>query len=271
MTRGFLYVSFGCKYVAEARLSAASVRASNPDARICMITDLALEPDNLFDIVLPITSPLGLEKYAPKDSGAYYRKIAQIGRTPFDRTIYLDSDTFVTGSLSEMFDLLEHYDILIAPDSSAEANFGFEQTEAPFATVPKAFGVFNTGVLAYRQSGPTMQMLQAWEKNHDSYARQHTTNDQPAFRLSLYESTVRYHVLPVTYNWLSWLPCFLPGGGRVMVMHGRNPWLFKWAGHFTTALPTVVGIPSLRLLAVVTAARTLYWLHRKGWLARPKF
>ncbi len=43
----------------------------------------------------------------------------------------------------------------------------------------------------------------------------------------LFQSQVRYHVLPVTYNWFSWIPYFIPSGGRVMVMHGRNPWLFK--------------------------------------------
>ncbi len=270
MTRGFLYTAFGAKYVEEARVSARSVKRADPTAKICVVTDQAMQPDAEFDVVLPITSASSNETYAALDSGAYYRKIEQFARSPFERTVYLDSDTFVTNPLTDLFELLEHYDLLVTPDGNAEVNYAFEQKEAPFTTIPKAFGAFNTGVFAFRKSEAALSFLQSWQQNHKTHVRKHTTNDQPAFRLSLYQSNVRYHVLPVTYNWFSWIPYFIPSGGRVMVMHGRNPWLFKWAREFDAPTATIVGRTSWKHQSMVLAARVLHWLSRKGILSRPK-
>ncbi len=268
-SRGFLYTAFGAKYVAEARISARSVKRADPDAKICVVTDQAMQPDAEFDIVLPITAAATNETYAALDSGAYYRKIEQFARSPFDRTIYLDSDTYVTAPLTEVFDLLERYDLLVTPDGNAEVNYRFEQTEAPFTSIPKAFGAFNTGVFAFRKSDAALGFLRRWQQNHEAHVRQHTTNDQPGFRLSLYQSDVRYHVLPVTYNWFAWIPYFIPSGGRVMVMHGRNPWLFRWAKHFDAPTATIVGRTSWKHQWMVRVARVLHWLSRRGLISKP--
>lgn len=269
-TCGFLYTAFGAKYVAEARISARSVKKADPSARICVVTDQTLQPDRDFDIVLPITPPSDNETYAKLDSGAYYRKIGQFARSPFDRTVYLDSDTYVTAALTELFDLLERYDLLVTPDGNAEVNYRFEQTEAPFTSIPKAFGAFNTGVFAFRKSEAATRFLHCWQENHETHVRQHTTNDQPGFRLALYETDARYHVLPVVFNWFSWIPYFIPSGGRVMVMHGRNPWLFKWARDFDAPTATIVGATRGRLQWRLRLARLLHWLSRRGLIPPPK-
>ncbi|MGV3658727.1 MAG: putative nucleotide-diphospho-sugar transferase [Prosthecobacter sp.] len=270
MSRGFLYTAFGSRYLAEARVSAKSVKKADPGAKICVVTDQTLEPDAEFDIVLPITPPGEVETYAPLDTGAYYRKIPQYARSPFDRTVYLDSDTYVTAPLTDLFDLLERYDMLVTHDGSAEVNYAFEQTHPPFVQIPKAFGAFNTGVIAFRKTPATQQFFQRWQQNYEEHVRPHTTNDQPAFRLSLFQSDLRYHVLPGTYNWFSWVRNIIPSGGRVVVMHGRNHWLFKWAGQFNAETTTLVGFPSLKLLVLTNVARVLHKLANKGIVSRPK-
>ncbi len=270
MTRGFLYTAFGAKYVEEARVSARSVKRADASAKICLVTDKALEPDAEFDIVMPITKASSNENYAKLDSGAYYRKIEQFVRSPFERTIYLDSDTFVTAPLGGLFDLLERYDLLVTLDGNAEVNYRFEQTEAPFTSIPKEFGAFNAGVIAFRKNETTDSFFKLWHQNYKEHVQRHTVNDQPAFRLSLYQSNARYHVLPVTYNWFCWIPNFIPSGGRVVVMHGRNPWLFKWAHKFDAPTATIVGSTSWKHQFISIAARVLHWLSRKGVISRPE-
>ncbi len=271
MTSGFLYTAFGAKYAAEARVSARSLKAADPAAKTCLITDQEMAPDAEFDIVLPITSASGREAFAALDSGAYYRKIEQFARSPFDRTVYLDSDTFVCGPLGGLFDLLDRYDLLVTLDGNAEANYRFEQTEAPFTSIPKEFGCLNTGVLAFRKSEAAGRFFTRWSENHRQHVERHTVNDQPAFRLALWESDLRYHVLPVTFNWFSWIPYFIPSGGRVMVMHGRNPWLFRWARHLDAKTATIVGRVSWKHQLIFHAARVLHWLSRRGIISPPKF
>lgn len=271
VTRGFLYTAFGAKYVAEARVSARSVKAADAAAKICIVTDQAMEPDAEFDIVMPITAAGGSETFAKLDSGAYYRKIEQFARSPFERTVYLDSDTFVTGPLGGLFDLLDRYDLLVTLDGNAEVNYRFEQTEAPFTSIPKEFGCLNTGVLGFRKNVVTEKFFARWSENHERHVRQHTVNDQPGFRLALWESgDVRYHVLPVTFNWFSWIPYFIPSGGRVMVMHGRNPWLFRLAHLLDAKTATIVGPVSWKHQLIVRAARVLHWFTRKGIISAPK-
>lgn len=36
--------------------------------------------------------------------------------SPFEHTIFLDTDTFVCGDFSELFDLLDHFDIAMSHD-----------------------------------------------------------------------------------------------------------------------------------------------------------
>jgi len=269
MSKGFLYTAFGAKYMAEARISARSVKRVDPAAKICMVTDQELKPDAEFDLVLPMTPPDAVENFAALDSGAYYRKIPQFLRSPFERTVYLDSDTFVTAPLDGLFDLLERYDLLVAPDGNAEVNYRFEQTEAPFTSIPKAFGAFNAGVLAFRKNELTDRFFKLWQEGYETHVRRHTVNDQPALRLALYQSDARYHVLPVIYNWISWIPYFIPSGGRVMVMHGRNPWLFHWAKHLDAKTATIVGPVSVKHQFIFYAAKMLHWLSRKGIIRKP--
>ena len=159
---------------------------------------------------------------------------------------------------------------LVTPDGNAEVNYAFEQQKEPFSSIPPAFGAFNTGVFAFRKSPASLEFLRLWQQNHETHVRQHTTNDQPAFRLSLFQSQVRYHVLPVTYNWFSWIPYFIPSGGRVMVMHGRNPWLFKRAREFDAPTATIVGSISWRHQWMLWSAKVLHWLSRRGIISRPE-
>jgi hypothetical protein len=270
MTRGFLYTAFGERYLQEARISARSVKRHHPDTLVCLVTDLHLEPDGEFDVIQPITPASDSEIFAPLDTGAYYRKIEQFGRSPFDLTVYLDSDTFVTAPLDGLFDLLLRFDLLVTLDGNAEVNYAFEQTDEPFTRIPKAFGCFNAGVLAYRKSPQTLDFFQQWSRNYQQHVQRHTVNDQPAFRLTLFESSLRYHILPVTFNWFSWIPYFIPSGGRIMIMHGRNPWLFQWASHLDAPTATVVGRSPLKHRAIVFAARVLHWLSRRRLLPKPR-
>ena len=270
-SRGFLYTAFGAAYVEEARVSARSVRQVNPEAKICIVTDEPVIAGEEFDMVLPITPPGEVETFARLDSGAYYRKIDQFARSPFDRTIYLDSDTYVTGSLAGLFDLLDRYEMLVTHDGNAEANYRFEQTETPFTSIPKEFGCINTGVLAYRNGGRAQAFFTRWKENHVLHVQHRTVNDQPAMRLTLFESDLRYHILPITYNWFSWIPCFIPSGGKVVVIHGRNRWLFKWAAGLEARTASVFGPMSWRHLRLYYAAKILNWLSRKGIIGKPRF
>jgi hypothetical protein len=114
MQKGILYVATGARYVEEARSSARSVRACNPGLPICLVTDQSIEPDADFDIVrdvheTPSGTAAGPENYLALDRVAYYRKILPLVGSPFEKTLFLDTDTWVGDSLEDLFTLLDSF------------------------------------------------------------------------------------------------------------------------------------------------------------------
>lgn len=243
-SQGILYIATGAPYLEEARKSARSVRRHHADIQIAIATDQDVGPDADFDVVLPVCNqsiPNQEDRYLTLDRVAYYRKIRPLLDSPFEKTLFLDSDTYVAAPLEELFVLLDQFDLLVTP-AHVIRDYEFEEDAAPFSQIPAAFGYFNTGLVAFRRNAAGTAFLQQWMENYTNHTAQHTVNDQPAFRLTLYQGVASFHVLPAHYNIISWVPFIVPAGGHIVMLHGRNPWLQKWVARFSgTATPTLVG------------------------------
>jgi hypothetical protein len=181
MADGILYVALGERYVEAAVESARSVRAVMPDVRITIATG-APAPDG-FDETIPLSEPDG-----------YRAKILGMLASPFDRTLFLDVDTYVAADVSELFSLLDAFDI-------AAAHAPVRAT-LPLDGVPDSFPELNTGVLAFRRQGSVERLLLAWL---DEYGRllhlKPPSKDQLSFRRVMYSATdVRLAVLPPEFN-----------------------------------------------------------------------
>lgn len=204
MDAGFVYVATGSGYLEEARRSAESLRRCNPGFPVCLVTDEPLsgagEP---FDLVVHC-------------AGARHKPIDKLFAfdCPFERAVFLDSDTRVFGDLSPLFSLLERFDLALHQD----VNRGWHY-EMP--DVPVAFTEFNTGVIAFRRSEATAAFFADWRKNYEDLNRVHgIVNDQPAFRKTLYHSSLRIAPLPSEFHFLGNFPNYL--SWKVRVIHGRG-------------------------------------------------
>src|ERR1700761_2704968 len=129
---GIVYSCSGGPYVAEALRSARSSIRHNALPHVLFASvDVAPEPGLQVARFLPSPNP-------------YVDKIANMRRSPFQRTIYLDTDTFVVDQIVDVLALLDRYDIVAA---HAPGYRGLADPE-----VPRAFYELNTGVLAWRAS-----------------------------------------------------------------------------------------------------------------------
>ena len=162
---GVLYIATGASYLEEARRSAQSVKKHSPTLSIGVVTDQSIQPDADFDIVLDVSANTVLEehqeRYLTQDKVPYYRKILPLFQSPFQKTIFLDSDTFVAAPLDELFTLLDHFDLLVTPAHIVH-DYRFEREEPPFSQIPAAFGYFNTGLIAFRKSPASDAVLHRW-------------------------------------------------------------------------------------------------------------
>jgi hypothetical protein len=204
MKPGFVYVATGMAYLPEAFRSAESLRRHHPDAPICLITDHPPEDRGPFT---EIREPEGAVRHTPIDKVLAYE-------APYDRVIFLDTDTFVLGDLSPVFRMLERFDLALLQDLNRGWNY-----ELP--DVPVSFSEFNTGVVAFRKSAAMADFFAAWSREYDEMRNEYGfVTDQPSFRRTLFHSDLRVAPLPSEFHFLGDMPnCTL---WNVRLIHGRG-------------------------------------------------
>lgn len=212
---GFIYVATGSKYVEEAIQSAMSVRSCMPGFSICLFTDLDLKESKplVFDLVKKI--PDGKSYYSVRD------KIWPLAESPFDRSIFLDTDTSMVRSVNEIFDSLKRYDVMVAHDP----NRAWYPSKCP-----DCIQEINTGLIAFQKNERTSNLFMRWGEIYSQQIEgtfQEGVNvlpphDQPAFKEALYEVKLDSYILTPEYNVRTIFPMYIGKGLAPAILHGRN-------------------------------------------------
>jgi hypothetical protein len=211
---GIVYSVSGAGYLAEALLSARSSLRFNRIPHI-VFSDLEYAPPS------PDGDLLSIRPYAPSGD-PFADKIANLAASPFQRSVFLDSDTYVTGDLTRLLDLLERFDMAaaLAP--------GYRGREDP--EVPASFYEFNVGVLVWRDRDATRGFFADWLETYAQLTRErpfptieerYGGYEQPAFRRCAWRGEVRVCTLGPEYNYRPRRPGSVVE--RVHVIHGRYP------------------------------------------------
>jgi len=206
MKSGVLYIASESEYLVEAVQSMESLRKVMPNTPIALIADVEEKPPYV-DHLLDLNS-------IPSE---YSDKVFNIQRTPFEKTIYLDTDTTVNNDISEIFDLLDNYEIAVAHNDNRTFMPG---REYPVTNIPDCFPEYNTGVIGFNQRS-TDELFNRWREIYSNYTDEDYYLDQPAFRKALFETDIYTATLPTEFN------CRFHYGGyvaeEIRVFHGRHP------------------------------------------------
>lgn len=209
MSEGVIYIATGNDLLAEAKRSVQILRRSHPDVSVTLFSDATDCPTG-FDDHVRIRDP----RYGFGD------KVTYMAESPYEKTVFLDSDIYVNDSFHELFSLLDQFDMAAVPDAHQQPvlydpNF---DSSAPdlYTDHREHFLEFNTGVVAYRDSDAMNECFEAWKRLYDPDSQ---WSDQPSFRTAVYESDVRFCTLSHRYN-------FIPGlrnrvSGTVKIFHNR--------------------------------------------------
>jgi len=199
MSAGVMYIASGEEYVSEAITSAESVRKHMPDVDIALVTDDDIR-STAFDDILDLNDAypsFGISTIKPNLS-------------PYDRTLFLDSDTYVTEPVDDLFGILDDH------------HMAFTQSPGRLSVkgLPDPWVEFNTGVIAYRSSSETDAFFSRWQDLHEESLDAGVERNQPSFARTVYESDIDYFVLPREYN------CRIPRFGYLAhdakIVHGRH-------------------------------------------------
>lgn len=247
LERGAIYLAVGQEYLEEARISARSVKRFMPELKTVLFTDTMPLDQDVFDEIIQ------LETVHPRP---HLNKLTCLMESPFTQTAFLDTDTFVCGDFSELFDLLDHFDIAMSHDRRYYDWFP-ENT-----SVPDAFREFNQGVIVFKQSAKlhrTFAQAFLWAERIYSGTERKPT-DQPPLRIALYLSDIRIATLTHEYNCR--YHSFGCLNGSVKILHGRIP------GHLFTEsnLSCIAARMNERTIPRVFVGGEIYALEQRSFL-----
>jgi hypothetical protein len=256
-TRGVVYLAMGERFVAEAAVSAASARF-HLGLPITVFTDCpsSARAAGCFDEVVE------LSRSGPRP---HRDKIVAMRRSPYERTLFLDTDTFVGAALDDCWDLLEHFDLAVAGDR------GYVDQFPPGTGVPASFKEPNLGVVFYRRCPAITQMLDGALVLYDDLAAPGGGRDevsfraQPPVRLALYRSALRFTSLCDEDN------CRFANYGKlngtVRVLHGR----LRRAAHDAATLQRVLDRLNTTTVPRVFVAGRVWALWPRRWRFRHEY
>ncbi len=178
--KGFIFATTGAGYTALATQSATRLKAHAPDIPIDLFTDQA-------GVSGPFQQVHQIERW-------FRPKFEALMRTRFARAVYLDADTWVVADPSDIFDVLERFDLAMAHDPYRAV----EHTMTPWRTqLPAAFPQLNSGVIGQRKSPATDAL---WAALIAAIKADDLPRDQGVLRELLFQSDLRIATLPEEYN-----------------------------------------------------------------------
>jgi len=198
--KGVLYIATGKNFIDEALRSAENTRQKT-DLPISLVTDSPTDAD-VFDQVIIDDDP----------THSFYDKIRNIGKSPYEKTIFLDTDTYLLKDISDVFDVLERKDIATTIDPN-EWELRFEPDHA-FESIPEEYPLFQTGVICFRFTDQTRELIDKW---HDLHNNKKMRSDQSSFRAAMYDTEIQHVALSDLYNCLIGWPMQVTG--QVKVIH----------------------------------------------------
>ncbi|MBP0000451.1 MAG: hypothetical protein J7641_15870 [Cyanobacteria bacterium SID2] len=229
-SQGYLYVATGEKYVREAALSANSLKTVDPNANITLVTDCSTDKMPFDRVEIEALAgrkswneeaEAGEQAYGKNwESALQYKVKHMYAPSPYEKTLFLDTDTYIYGSCHELFELLDYFDICI---SIAPGERAFPHIDGKPL---RAYIPYNTGVVAYRKSEKVQQFFEAWDRIYESKFTntdrlRKGESDQTAFMEAWLEVDVKIYVIPHSM-WNARLPFFMLLNDSVRIVHGRH-------------------------------------------------
>ncbi len=176
-------------------MSARSAKEQMPDIPITLYSDVESTVNGAaacFDNVIPISRVY----HSCRD------KIEPLIDSPYARTLFLDTDTYLCDQVYDVFDMLDRFDIALA---QAPDRYQYDLPD-----LPACFTELNSGVIAFRKVDVVKELLKDWDATFNRMLARDpgSHRDQHSLRDALYRSSARFLVLPPEYNFRTICPNF---------------------------------------------------------------
>ncbi|MDA1087071.1 MAG: hypothetical protein O2901_08660 [Verrucomicrobia bacterium] len=232
---GVLYLAQGEGYLQQAIVSVRSLRQQMPGIAVTLHTNDVARARR--------ECPPDVDIRQSKEFWTREEKIDVFLDSPFEKTVFLDTDTYVCADLSDLFVLLDRFEMAVA---HAPGRDRYGET-----TCPPCFPEMNSGVVAYRKTPGVCAVLERWRELYGEWMqRDHKPpGDQPPLRQAVYESGIQFCVLPPEYNFRAIVPAFAGEGMQVKIVHSHHSDLEQLAQWLNASREARVFLPGLPFFA----------------------
>jgi hypothetical protein len=208
-TQGVIYYATGTKYVEQMLVSAESLK-QHTDLPVTVYSDEQIHSQYIDNVV--VITP---------GEHPFYDRINYFKQTPYDKTLYLDTDTYIAGDVSPIFEMLDRFDVVAAFNESRDTAAPHTKFDTVDLDVPPSFPEYQCGVIGYQNTEPIQQLFDDWQTRYKPYRDKHLI-DQPHFREALYNSNLAIGTLPSEYNTLANFGGYLHEYVRLLHYAGSN-------------------------------------------------
>lgn len=187
MNDGIFYIASGKKYYQQAVISARSAREVMPNVKTAIVTDQKKQSTDFNHVI-----------FEPNMHNSFKDKPEYMTESPFNRTLFVDTDTFFCKVIIEMWELLNHYDI-------AATHSVYRRYDQP---LPVPVPEYSSGVILFKNSDVVEDFLIDWKEYFGELNEAEAEAgivDQPSFRYALFqhevvEENVKFLTLARAYN-----------------------------------------------------------------------
>lgn len=191
--RGVLYIAFGEKWRKETIKSIKSLKKVSPNIKVAVVTDSVWDD-------APLPDEFIVREELENKGGITRSKTAYMRESPFEETLFLDTDTIVSEDISEIFGLLQYYDFGVyfrGPILREEKGLYFH---------PQC----NSGVILFKMNQKVVELFDIWESHYEktrlealknkTISDDHGIRDQRQLAIAIAKSSVRVVSLDVSMN-----------------------------------------------------------------------
>jgi hypothetical protein len=209
--KGVIYYATGQKYLEDAEESARSLKEHN-NLHITVFTDVDNIETKVFD---------NIEKIDPGEH-PFYDRINYFKKSPYQKTLHLDTDTYITGDITPIFEMLNRFDVVAAINENRDTVAEDTKFETVDLNIPDAFPEYQCGVIGFSDSTDVMELLEEWQSRYSNYKDKNVL-DQPFFRKAVYNNeNIQLGTLPSEYNLLVNFPGYLQQSARIIHFGGTG-------------------------------------------------
>lgn len=251
-TQGFITILTGMYSFQDCVHFLASIRKFYPDPIVVLI-------DQVPAVYQPLLKSFGNVQLVPAPAdpnpvlASRRAKVSLYELSPFDRTLYLDSDICLLQRVDELFEQLDDYDLMMAKDVQSSIAQARNLVRNGYDILPTlqtlGFPVdettvqYNSGVLAFRRNDQMAEFFRSY-RQYFELVLQHPdelkVKDQGAFAAAIATSALNTQVLPPTYNFMDkWKRAYeLDDHATIKILHATYPYRPQYAKDQTRTLST---------------------------------